>query len=278
MVPEVVAQLPWTALFKITREYPSKVEIVDDSHGRDQSSACDKAFAEVVAACQEQNLFNQRQEHEMYRVLGTEYPVRIFRYACPLFGIVAQGAHMTAYTRTSDGGGKIWVPRRSLAAGMTYPGMLNSTVAGGVKAEWTPFETIVQESQEEASLTEHLVRRNVRPAGCLTFMGLFKSPVRNGGEKATSMLKPELLHVYDLELPGDVVLGPNDSEVKEFYITEVEEVKARLLRVEFKTNSAAVMVDFLVRHGFIREEEEPNYAEITVRLHRRLGLSTAPRL
>jgi hypothetical protein len=42
--------------------------------------------------------------------VGVNYPARLFRYAAPLFGIVSQGAHLTAYVRTSTGL-KIWVPR-----------------------------------------------------------------------------------------------------------------------------------------------------------------------
>lgn len=159
--------MPWTSDFKITHEKPRRVDVLDNSDGKDTSAACNKALAKVVAACQEKGLFNLKGEkYEEFAIVGVEYPVRLFRYAAPLFGIISQGVHLTAYVRTSSGL-KIWVPRRSPTIS-TYPNKLDSTVAGGICAEDTPFETIVREADEEASLPEGLARRDIRPTGVLT--------------------------------------------------------------------------------------------------------------
>jgi hypothetical protein len=46
------------------------------------------------------------------------------------------------------------------------------------------------------------------------------------------------------------------------------------LRGEFRPDSAAVLVEYLIRHGFITPENEPEFVEINVRLHRRLPFRT----
>lgn len=184
--------MPWTSDFKITHENEKRVEFLDSSAGKDTPAACNKAFAKLVADCQEKDLFNLNgEEYEEFAIVGVEYPVRLFRYAAPLFGIVSQGAHLTAYTRT-PGGLKIWVPRRSPMIS-TFPNKLDSTVAGGVSAEETPFETIVREADEEASLREELVRRDIQPVGFLTHMTV----LGEGRGRVSGLVKPEMIHVYD---------------------------------------------------------------------------------
>jgi hypothetical protein len=91
---------------------------------------------------------------------------------------------------------------------------------------------------------------------------------RAGGE--SGMVQPECQHVYDLELPSDVVPKPNDSEVEEFYLWTVEQVQDHLAKGDFKPNCALVILDFFVRRGILTPENEPNYEEIKRRLHREL--------
>ncbi|KAK7418164.1 hypothetical protein QQX98_004139 [Neonectria punicea] len=220
-----------------------------------------------TTACQEKDLFNLKgEEYEEFAIVGVKYPVRLFRYAAPLFGIVSQGAHLTAYVRTSSGL-KIWVPRRSPTIS-TFPNKLDSTVAGGVSAEDTPFDTIIREAYEEASLPEDITRRDVQSVGVLTYIQ---------GEVGR-LFKPDMGHVYDMEVTEDIIPKPHDDEVKEFYLMTPDEIKKALLRKEFKTNSAAVMIDFFIRHGIITAENERDYPEMNMRLHRTLPFATAPRL
>lgn len=47
--------------------------------------------------------------------------------------------------------------------------MLDNTVAGGIPAGYGPFESIVKESMEEASLEEAVVREHARCAGCISY-------------------------------------------------------------------------------------------------------------
>ena len=84
------------------------------------------------------------------------------------------------------------------------------------------------------------------------------------------MIQPECEHVYDLELPADMIPKPNDLEVEKFYLWTVEEVQEALGKGEFKPNCALLMLDFFIRHGILTRENEKDYAEIKRRLHREL--------
>jgi len=191
----------------------------------------------------------------------------IERSASCLFGVVTYGVHMTCYTSSpsSSYGIKIWVPRRAKTKS-TYGGMLDNTVAGGIASGEEPFECLVRESQEEASLPEDLVREKTQGKGVITYFHL-REP-RAGGE--SGLVQPECQYVYDLELPGDVVPKPNDSEVECFYLWTVEEIKEALGRGEFKPNCALLVLDFFIRRGILDEGNEPDYHEIKRRMHREL--------
>ena len=50
-----------------------------------------------------------------------------------------------------------------------WPGYLDNTVAGGIPAGMPPFECLVKESMEEASLSEEVVRKHTRSVGCVSY-------------------------------------------------------------------------------------------------------------
>lgn len=211
---------------------------------------------------------------ELYPVYGPngELLFSMERAASALFGIVTYGCHMTAFTRPKGAKGsdgmKIWVPRRA-ATKSTYASMLDNTVAGGIATGETPFESMVRESQEEASLAEDLVRSNVRAAGTVTYFHIRDH--RAGGQ--TGLLQPECQYVYDLELAEDIIPKPSDDEVEGFELKSVAEVKESLNNAEFKPNCALVLLDFFVRHG-ISTAADDGYIEMIARLHRRLPFPT----
>jgi 8-oxo-dGTP pyrophosphatase MutT (NUDIX family) len=265
--------MPWTSDFEVIHEKPRRVRVKIRADEEDEVRSCNAAFAKLVAICQEMDLFNLNdEEYEEFAIVGVNYPARLFRYAAPLFGIVSQGAHLTAYVRTSTGL-KIWVPPRSPTIS-TYLNKLDSTVAGGVSAGTSPLQTIVREADEEASLGEDLTRKHIRSAGVLTYINLLEK----GQGEVDGLVKPDMIYIYDMELAEDFIPKPHDDEVKEFYLMTSDEVKKALLQKEFKTNSAAVMIDFFIRHGLITADDECDYPEMSMRLHRTLPFATAPRL
>ncbi|OTB05451.1 hypothetical protein M426DRAFT_21769 [Hypoxylon sp. CI-4A] len=271
--PSVVARMPWTSDFEVSSPVtrPRTVRLLDRSNGENTSGACNAAFLDVVQKATDMGSFSslhRRRRIEDCRVLGVKYPpIQMRRAAAPLFGIAIQGAHMTMYTHTAEGDIKIWVPRRS-AYLRTYPGKLDSTVAGSVRADETPFECIVREADEEASIPEYLVRQHLRPCGAITYM----STDDRGSGREAGLLASGIIYLYDMKVDHTIVPTPQDDEVQEFYLWDVNQVKEALLRGEFKTSCASVMIDFFIRHGIIMGDNEPDYLEIILRLHRALPM------
>lgn len=269
MFPENVHRMPWTKDFEVDQRAKT-VKLKDASDGSDPSKACNVAFAKVVDAAIRDDVFAtiHCSHSEPFRIVGAKYPVWIERFACPLFGIVSRGAHLTVYTM-SQGKMHIWVPRRSPKI-FVSPNKLDTTVAGGVRADECPFETIIHEADEEASLPADLIRKDVRSTGCLTYINC------SGGGDRDNLIFPDCVCVYDLEVGTDIKPAPKDDEVKEFYLMSVDEVKAALANDEFKDNSAVVMIDFFIRHGILTPENERDYVEIITRMHRRMPFPTTP--
>lgn len=301
--------MPWTADFAISpyTQLPRTVQLLDTSNGRSTAASCNASLATLIRAAIEKGVFaktlGRKAEGEDFRIMGASHyddkeanlsdpqhndgRVQMRRSAAPLFGIANRGAHMTAYTKDPDTGKyRIWVPRRS-AHLATYPGMLDNTVAGGVRAEETPFECIIHEADEEASLPEAFVREHVKPVGTVTYV----TQTGSGGGSDTQaavggfdvgLCVPDVIYCYDLEIPTaqaeTVVPAPRDDEVEVFYLWDVEKVQEAMARGEFKPNTALVLLDFFIRHGIVTELNEPNYVEIVSRLHRRLPVPTAPSL
>lgn len=271
MLAETVKKMPWTSDFVIDHETRT-VRLSPSQDKGDLSVSCSTALSNIIQRAIDEDTFRviHRTHSEAYPIIGANFPVSLERYASTLFGIISRGAHLTVYNKTASGM-KIWVPRRSPNL-FTYPNRLDTTVAGGVAFGEGPFECIVREGNEEASLPEDLIRNKVVHCGCISYVGL--NDPKSGGE--TGLIAPDIMYVYDLELPENMVCKQNDEEVKEFYLMTIDEVKESLARAEFKTNSALVMIDFFIRHGIITAENEKNYAEIIARLHRRLPLPTTP--
>jgi 8-oxo-dGTP pyrophosphatase MutT (NUDIX family) len=127
--------------------------------------------------------------------------------------------HMTAYVPAAEGKPlRIWTPRRNITKS-TYGGMLDNTVAGGITSGMSVFDTLVKESEEEASLPAELVSR-ARAAGMVSYF--YERDSRAGGE--TGLLQPEVQYVYDLEVGEDVVPKPCDDEVEDFHLMTLDKV------------------------------------------------------
>lgn len=212
--------------------------------------------------------------NELYPVYGNNGQLlfSMERSASALFGIVTYGCHMTAYVKGNEAKEepmKVWVARRA-ADKQTYGGMLDNTVAGGIATGESAFESLVRECAEEASLPEELVRSSAKAVGTVTYFHIRDH--RAGGE--TRLLQPECQFVYDLELPAGTEPKPSDDEVEGFELMTVEDTKAAMRNGDFKPNCALVLIDFLVRHGFITMETDEKYIEIVSRLHRKLEFPT----
>lgn len=208
--------------------------------------------------------------NELYPVYGPgrDLVLSLERSATPLLGVVTYGVHMTAFVRSSEGL-KIWTPRRSETK-QTYPSMMDNTVAGGLSSGEKPFECLIRECAEEASLPGHIACK-AKACGTLTYFHI--RDIRAGGE--IGLFQPECQYIYDLELTEDVILTPGDNEAVDFQLLNMEEVQAALAEGRFKPNCALLLIEFLIRHGIITAENEPNYIEIVARCHRRFAFPMA---
>ncbi|KAL4710579.1 hypothetical protein ACJJTC_008981 [Scirpophaga incertulas] len=176
------------------------------------------------------------------------------RSAICLFGIRNYGVSVTGYLIHPTKGLCIWLQQRSFTK-QTWPGKWDCFVSGGLAVGYGILETTIKEAAEEASVTGDIAK-NLIPAGCVSFY--FES------ERG---LFPNTEYVYDLELPLDFVPQNADGEVESFELLTAEECVQRALSPQFKTTSAPVLLDFLIRRGYINPENEPNYRYLVELLH-----------
>jgi 8-oxo-dGTP pyrophosphatase MutT (NUDIX family) len=177
------------------------------------------------------------------------------RAAVPAFGVRAYGIHVNGCV--GEGADlRLWVGRRSRHK-PTFPGQLDHLVAGGQPAGLSLAENLLKECAEEASLTPDIVRR-ARPVGIVSYLMENEEGLRN-----------DVLFNYDLDLPADFTPVNTDGEIEEFFLWPLERVIRELSETDnFKFNVAFVIIDFLIRHGFIGPED-PDYLELVIRLRRR---------
>ncbi|HEY5789511.1 MAG TPA: NUDIX domain-containing protein, partial [Gammaproteobacteria bacterium] len=156
-----------------------------------------------------------------------------------------------------------WVARRARGK-WNFPGRLDQLVAGGLPYGLSLAENLVKECAEEAAVPE-LLAQQATPVGLVSYC--LATPTG---------LKPDVLYCYDLELPADFVPRPVDGEVEAFELWPLEEVAATVRDGEaFKPNCALVVIDFLLRHGWL-EPGDPDYLEIAGGLRRHPGLPPEP--
>jgi len=177
----------------------------------------------------------------------------IDRAMAPLFGIRAYGQHVNGFVRSREGV-KMWIGRRADDR-QHYPGRLDNLAAGGLPYGISLNENLAKECWEEAGIPDHLARRAV-PVGAVSY--------HMDTEKG---FKHDTLYCYDLELPYDFSPDCMDGEVQSFYLWPVEEVMDRVKNgSEFKLNCNLVIIDFLIRHGYIGPDDE-TYLALLAALH-----------
>ncbi|MBR9972573.1 NUDIX hydrolase [Magnetospirillum sulfuroxidans] len=166
-----------------------------------------------------------------------------------LFGVRAFGVHVNGFVRDGDRL-KLWVATRATDRAVA-PGKLDNLIAGGQPAHLSLQDNLIKEAAEEAGMPEDLAR-TARPAGVISYC-----------LEDSWGLKPDVMFCYDLELPADFTPRNTDGEVASFTLMDVDEVKTRIRDTQdFKYNVNLVVLDFLIRHGVLCPDSEPDYAEI----------------
>ena len=187
----------------------------------------------------------------------------IERAAAGMIGMKQYGSHMNGYVWRSDEAGErkvhMWVARRAKTKA-TFPDMLDQIVAGGIGNGLGVRETIIKEAEEEACMPPELAEKAVA-VGCISYF--FEDPRRG--------LYPETEFLFDIELPETYVPQIVDGEVSEFFCWPLDEVCRRIGLKEFKPNCAVVIIDFLVRHGYITADNFRDYDDMVARLRQSIS-------
>jgi hypothetical protein len=179
---------------------------------------------------------------------------QIERAAISIFGFKGYGVHLNGFVR-DEGKLKLWVAKRSMSK-QTGPGKLDQIVAGGQPVGMKLKKNLIKECAEEANMPAELAAQAV-PVGTISYI-----------TSRPEGLRDDTLFNYDLELPKDFQPGNTDGEVESFYLWTTDKVCDVLKWTDdFKFNSGLVVIDFMVRHGFI-DADEPKYADIVSGLHR----------
>lgn len=202
--------------------------------------------------------------------------VLVERSMSGVLGIITYGVHCNGYTFDPVSHEiKFWIPRRSRDK-PTWPSLLDNVIAGGIGYPYGVYETLLKEALEEANLGSSVIEPNVTASGVVSYL-TYRATTdieRDDFKDEKSFIVGEVEYIYDLKLDSGVVPEPNDGEVDSFNLLSLQEVVDALFRGEFRPNCGLVMVDFLVRHGYITAENEPNYLEIVNRIHRTLPFPT----
>ena len=176
------------------------------------------------------------------------------RAAVPLFGVRGYGVHLNGWLNKACET-FMWIARRSLSK-PTGPGKLDQMVGGGQPSGMSLHDNLVKECYEEAGIPVEIASI-AKSVGTVSYC-----------KKRGEGLRYDVLFNFDLEVPVDFQPVNLDGEVAQFMLWPISEVMQRLRDTEdFKFNSALVIIDFLVRHGFI-DSDDPEYVDIVAGLHR----------
>jgi len=234
----------FSATFEVT---PTAVSLVDTLTSPELRSA---AVREVLLRLRDAGDLPiwRDEDYPVARGWG-EAPVMVMeRGAVPHFGVRAFGVHMNGLVRSPEGL-MMWVGHRSLSK-PTGPGKLDHLVAGGQPHGIAIRENLIKECAEEAAIPRDLAEQ-ARPAGLISYVC-----ARQEG------LRDDFCFIYDLFLPADFAPENTDGEVQGFYLWPIQKVIDILAEGDdFKFNCALVIIDFLVRHGYL-SPDEPDYEAI----------------
>lgn len=234
----------WPAVFR------TGAEGVDWVHPAQGLPARTEVLAGVLAELVERGLISHLHGERYPVTSGSRFEacMLIDRASAPAFGVRAHGQHVNGFVRDGDDL-ELWIGRRARDRRVA-PGRLDNLVGGGLPWGLSLTENLRKECMEEAGIPPGLADRAVG-VGAVTYC-----------REGDGGLKPDVMYCYDLELPADFVPRCTDGEVETFYRMPVEEVRELIRETDqFKLNCNLVILDFLVRHGYL-SQDSPDYLEI----------------
>jgi 8-oxo-dGTP pyrophosphatase MutT (NUDIX family) len=197
-----------------------------------------------------ENAHVQEWRNELYPVfqnsLSQTEPIFLVERGCVGYlGLPAYGVHVNGFVRT-DEGLKMWIAKRSISRHIA-PGKLDQIAAGGLPFGLDPYDNVIKECQEEASIPLSLASK-----------AQYIHTLRYHAEDDRGS-KPDYIYVFDLELPSDFIPIANDGEAESFLLLPLSEVLDLATNtLQFKPNCGLVVIDFLVRHQCLPDFLELN--------------------
>lgn len=240
----------WPDCFSVLSDH---IELHHKLQGFEQRT---EAMAEVISQLADSGL-TRPQHGERFPVLesfGDDPLFEIDRSVISLFGTHAFGQHLNGFVQTG-GSISLWIARRAPDR-YAFPDKLDNIVAGGLPHGIGLNDNLIKECREEADMPPELAEQ-AKPVGSVSYQCEGKLGVTVG-----------TLFCYDLLLPAAFKPRCNDGEVAGFELLPVEEVAEIVRETEqFKSNCNLVIIDFLIRHGFIGPQDE-DYQMLKDRLNR----------
>lgn len=173
----------------------------------------------------------------------------IDRGAVTAFGLISYGVHVNGWVPGVDEP-DLWIGTRSMSSSVD-PGKLDNMVAGGQPYGLSLRENVIKEAAEEANVSPVLAAQ-AKPVGAISY--LMETPAG---------IRPDVLYCFDLELSPDFKPENTDGETSAFQCMPAR-VAGEIVATseQFKFNCNLVVAHFLLRHGLINPDNEPDYQAI----------------
>jgi 8-oxo-dGTP pyrophosphatase MutT (NUDIX family) len=243
--PDFASRLEaWPQLFSVR---PRGVGMIGNFPSVEHRSA---AIAEVAESLASQEIIRGWRS-EKITVAESFYAPSIFyveRAASLYFGLTVYAAHLNALVMRK-GTPCMWLARRA-AIKHQDPGKLDNIAAGRIARGFSPWETMIKESFEEAGIVERFTK-NAKSTGAIKSI----REVHEG-------LHHEIIFTHDIVLPENFTPQNQDGEVAEFLCVPISEIMTMLEEgADFTVDAMLVIVDCLIRHAYITADRD-DYLEL----------------
>ncbi len=171
------------------------------------------------------------------------------RGATSALGLRSYGVHINGWVADRQEP-DLWIGTRAMTASVD-PGKLDNMVAGGQPYGLSLMENVMKEAAEEADIAPALASKAM-PVGAISYV------------MGTPMgIRPDVLFCFDLALPETFVPRNTDGETSAFQRMKAREAGDIVATSDrFKFNCNLVVAHFLLRHGLIDPDREPDYQAI----------------
>jgi 8-oxo-dGTP pyrophosphatase MutT (NUDIX family) len=250
LMPSMMERLVRTPFFEMQGDSLT----LSESAGKTCDSRT-KAVQSVMMSLRDQGVVRGWRD-ELYPISDGFYSDPVFlmeRASVPVLGGLEYGVHVNGLTE-KEGRKFMWIARRSKSKSK-YPGLLDHMVAGGQPFGISLSDNVVKECLEEAGISETLTRQGIKATGVISYENY---------EETKHCISRAVLFCYDLMLPQSFTPTPVDGEVEEFFLWEIDDIKASFdpeYPDPIKPNCYPVIIDFLLREGYIGGDT-PGYLDI----------------